>query len=606
MDVICQILQDIPFFRHCTDDELDYLKKISRIVSIKSEHKLDISRVNSFFVVIHGLFEIEVPSRGDIVYLTQGSFFGVLPFSENKHRGSVRALSDSTLLILEIEDIYRFFLVSFKALRGYIKSIDKIGFEISNTGRDYLRNNCRVISMYSSFSNSGKSILSAYIGLSLAQYGKTIVLDMSYQGNSVFNIFEKRITPALSQKPVEEASQEQFIYNRIEEVDENLSLLNICFGSKVKVNPEIISPILFLLSKRYQYIVFDLSDYDGGLRDKVFALSDIIFVILKRLKDRKSLYTIVDRQLREAQRVYYVLNQYYSPDTVSIEGGLIFEDLALNEDKVVYDDLLDRVKSNRKNEIVATIRSKKRAMVFESNLIESIAFAGLLKAMDSNEVTVDLFYTSSMSFFVLSLYLLSDDIEDFEKSLIRFFSESKLNNILEITFPEINVFKSNRIYKFAAEIAEDKRIEFFETMPLVMLTDEFNNRRMFSTGYFKDLLAASFLIYPVFESLSIDGNNYTSGFPVHFVRAEEILRTDIDDIIFSSINNKDKIEFSDERILKFFSKYLNYMYYFHSRKASHNILNKNINLEINEREFRIERIIQLSEDISNRLLKENL
>lgn len=606
MDVICQILQDIPFFRHCTDDELDYLRKISRIVSIKGGHKLDISRVNSFFVVIDGLFEIEISSRSDVVYLTQGSFFGNLPFSENRHRGNVRALANSSLLIMEIEDLYRFFLISFKSLRGYVRSIDKVGLEISQTGKDYLKTSSKIVSVYSPFSDSGKSILSAYIGLSLARYGKTIILDMSYQGNSIFNIFEKRITPALSQKPVEEASREQFIYNRIVEVDENLSILNICFGSKVKVDPEILSPILFLLSKKYRYIVFDLSDYDGGLRDKAFALSDIVFGLLKKLKDRKSLYATVDGKLREGQRVYYVLNQYYSPDIVNLEGGLIFQDLALNEEKVIYDDLMDRVAADKQNEIITTIRSRKRAMVFESNLTESVVYAGLLKAMDANDITIDVFYSSSMSFFVLSLYLLSDDVNEFESNVIKFFSESRLNSILDITFPEVSVFRNSRIYKFASEIAEERRIEFFETVPMVMLTDELQRRRVFSTGYFRDLIAASFLIYPVFESLRIDSNNYVSGFPVNFVRSEEILRTDIDSIIFSSVNNKDKLELSDDRILQFFSKYLNYLYYFRSGRASRNILDKNINIEINEREYKVDKLIQISEDISNRLLKENL
>ena len=606
MDVICQILQDIPFFRHCTDDELDYLRKISRIVSIKGGHKLDISRVNSFFVVIDGLFEIEISSRSDVVYLTQGSFFGNLPFSENRHRGNVRALANSSLLIMEIEDLYRYFLISFKSLRGYVRSIDKVGLEISQTGKDYLKTSSKIVSVYSPFSDSGKSILSAYIGLSIARYGKTIILDMSYQGNSIFNIFEKRITPALSQKPVEEASREQFIYNRIVEVDENLSILNICFGSKVKVDPEILSPILFLLSKKYRYIVFDLSDYDGGLRDKAFALSDIVFGLLKKLKDRKSLYATVDGKLREGQRVYYVLNQYYSPDIVNLEGGLIFQDLALNEEKVIYDDLMDRVAADKQNEIITTIRSRKRAMVFESNLTESVVYAGLLKAMDANDITIDVFYSSSMSFFVLSLYLLSDDVNEFESNVIKFFSESRLNSILDITFPEVSVFRNSRIYKFASEIAEERRIEFFETVPMVMLTDELQRRRVFSTGYFRDLIAASFLIYPVFESLRIDSNNYVSGFPVNFVRSEEILRTDIDSIIFSSVNNKDKLELSDDRILQFFSKYLNYLYYFRSGRASRNILDKNINIEINEREYKVDKLIQISEDISNRLLKENL
>ncbi len=603
MDGIYEIIQDIPLFRHCTDSEYAYLKKIARIISIKSGQKLDIGKVNSLFVVISGLLEIEFPGKPDIAYLTRGSFFGDLPFSESKHRGSISALSESILLVFEIEDIYKFFLLSFKALRGYVRSLSSIGFDMSHAGADYLKSRSRVITVYSSSGGSGKSLLSACIGLSLARQSKTIILDTSYQGDSLFNIFEKKITPALSQKQVQETSQE-FIYGRIEDVDERLSLLNICFGSKVKVDPEILSPILFLIAKKYEYIVFDLSEYDSELRDKVFELSDMIYAVFKRVKDRKALYGVIDSTVKEGQRVYYVLNQLFSPETPSLEGGLLFADLELDETRF-FEHLQEKVRGGSIDDIVKTIRTKRRALVLESMLMESVAFAGLLKALEKNEVPIDLYYSSAMSYLVVSLYLLSSDLEEFEENIHRSFSETRWNSILEITFPEDNVFKHGKIHRFAGEIAGEKRIEFFESLPVVMLNGDSMQRRIFSTGSFRDLITASLLFSPVFESIEINGIAYSSGFPIRQVRAEEILRTDVDTVLFSSVRTKGILELSD-RILNFFSRYLSSLYHIRVGKGSSTILTGNLILDLDERQFDIASIISASEEISQKLIKEKL
>ena len=78
-------------------------------------------------------------------------------------------------------------------------------------------------------------------------------------------------------------------------MDDGLDLVNVAFGSKVKVNPDILSPLLFMLSKEYRYIVIDCGDDDPGLRDRVIGLSDRIFTMVKNKRDIRSLYERVRR-----------------------------------------------------------------------------------------------------------------------------------------------------------------------------------------------------------------------------------------------------------------------------------------------------------------------
>ena len=152
---------------------------------------------------------------------------------------------------------------------------------------------------YSSLPGAGKSLLASLMGVSLKGAGKTVILDLSYAGNSVFNFFEKKITAPLSHRAEDGPSFEEIIRGRIEPVDEGLDLVNVAFGSKVKVNPDILSPLLFMLSKEYRFIVIDCGDDDPGLRDRVIGLSDRVFTLVKNRKDIRSLHEVFDRSARE-------------------------------------------------------------------------------------------------------------------------------------------------------------------------------------------------------------------------------------------------------------------------------------------------------------------
>ncbi len=604
MEPIEQILHSVPIFRHCTGREMSALLGQGRLVSIRRGQKLDLRKTSTFNIVVNGLFEIEALGREDIVYLAPGSFFGDMPFTVNRHRGSVKALVDSRLFMFDQDDMYRFFLASFKSMRGYLRIVGRMGFEVSEPGKVYSSGRSRVVTVYSPYGGSGKTLFSGILAHGCARRGRTIVLDMSYRGESVFTLFGKLPSTALSQRQDSEASAEQFVHERIEKVTDNISLLNVAFGSNVMVNPGILSPVLLLLSREYRFIILDLSHQDEALRDRAFELSDLLLVLLHKARDREKVYGTLDAGLREGQRLFYVLNGRYGGEEGAIDGGFILPDLDLGEGTPFTEIAGGITEEKSVREMLSLVSGARRALVCEARVLESLAFAGLLTALSESGSEVQAYYSSAWSFIVIALHLLIGDAGEYRRTLVRLFSEDRLNNLIDISFPKEHVIGSGRIYKYVRDIAGDERVEFFKSVPMAMLAEEATpTGRLFSTGSAAELMSASFLFHPVFESMKVAGTACHSGFPHRKACVEDLLRSDLDDIIFASVQNRRRLAFRGHRVLPFYRKYLDHIG-FGDGGGEGDLAEKTLSIEIEEEAFDVEKIIESAIDSSNKLLKE--
>ncbi|MBN2161276.1 MAG: hypothetical protein JW807_17950 [Spirochaetes bacterium] len=604
MNATGTILASIPLFRHCLDEEIGFLHGIGKVAEVKQGHQFDLRKLNTLNVVINGIFEIESMGKTDVVYLSPGSFFGSIPFTENRQTGRINALVDSTLLMFSAEDMYRFFLMSYKCLRGYLKIVDRLGFEVSDIGREYFGGSARIVTVYSPFGQSGKSLLSSLLGESLKKEGKTVILDLSYSGNSVFNCFQKKVTAPLSHRMEDGPSFEKIINERRERVDENLDLVNIAFGSKVKVNPDILSPLLFILSKEYRYIVMDCGDDDVLLRDRVIGLSDYLFAMVKSKKETRRLFEIFDAAVREGQRVYYIVNEYFAGEVTDFSGGMALRKFERPESSEEYNWIRGIADGDALSPLVSLATSKRSALVLESNLLNSLPYAGFLAALSDAGRRFDLMYTSAYGYIVLCLHILSRDWNEFRKRLDQFFSGDRLNKLLDITFPEDHVFKHHLVSKLADELCGANRLETYHDLPLVMAGQNgASGRRLFSTGYLRDMMAASFCLYPLFEEVEVMGERYNSGFPDFRVRVEDLFRVHADELVYVSVNNAAGLAYRDSAPIGFFDRYLNSVQERSRGDRISNLSDSTLVLDVSEKDVRLDRLINNSREISEKLLK---
>jgi len=599
MEKVRELLRTVPFLVHLNHEEHELFFKTGRISSLKPGQNVDLKKSSSLSIVVRGIFEIEAIGNRDVVYLSPGSFFGFLPFAENRIKGNVRALTDAEIFIINEDDFYRFFLKSHKALRGYLRMISNMGFDVNEPGRNYSALRSKLITVYSPSSGSGKSYLSSLLSLALSGE-KVILLDLSYGGKTVFDYFNERITVPLSVKDSTEDGAESVINDRIIKHSDNIHLLNISFSSRVKTDPEILKPVLLYLSREYKYIVADLSDDDHDLRNCLFRLSDFIFAITDRKKDIDICQEAFDSNINEGQRVVYVRNSYVNQEKGSFLGGLILN--RCESDNPGTQEVMQKfISDGNLSSFTSMLTGRSSALVLQSSRLESILLCSLFSELDKSRKKFDYLYSSSYTFFLISLFLLFENSEELKENMKRFFSPEQTARNLDIVFPEKFIFSNNRILKYSFELASSRRMEMFHPLPLCSIeTGSVNNIK--STGSMGKIMAASLTSSPEYQPVNINGNDYTSGFPGFTVKSAHLFRTEADDIFSISLVNRDKLKMPDGVYNDYYSAHLRIMEQISVAGEEYLEQGKNLILDVSETEFKFDRIFNSTLKASQLLL----
>jgi len=596
MDDHRNIIKSTPLFGHLTRNETTLIASISASTAIRSGVDLDMRKTGTLCIVQSGMFEIESMGRTDVVYLSPGSFFGNLPFAESRQRGVVKAMVDSSVIVLDAEALYKFFLANHRAFRGYLRTLSRMQLEMTESGNAVIGVGARIITVFSPYRSSGKSFLSSLMGSSLSGLGRTIILDMNYDGFSLFNFFGRKITSPLSHRQPDGPAGEGMIADMIERVTDNLHLLNVSFGSKVRADSGIISPLLFFLSRDYRYIIIDVSHEDADLSGAVVGQSDMVLGLLKSYRDRSMMHEFIDTRISDGQRVFYVLNEFPEGETGPVKGGLLLEKLAYSGEP--GPETLFRLSGESSVARISAMASKKmNGLVLQDRLLGSAYFSGFLASMRDLGIMYDTIYSSSFGYIIASIFLLSRDNAEFRKSFLKFFDEDGINRLLDITFPDNYIFKNSAVLRFASEAAGDARLESMETVPASMLyEDGSDGSRIITTGHLRDAMAASFCVRPHFEPVPIAGRDYHSG----SVSAADLLRSDYERIDHVSVSAQRVLTFSEGRVLRYYRGLLEAAGY---ETASGWLADRAFVLDATATDFRPEKIYEISADISNKLLK---
>ncbi len=599
MEKVRDLLRTIPFLSHLTYEEHELFFKAGRTSTLKPGQFVDLKKSNSLNIVINGMFEIETIGNRDVVYLSPGSFFGFLPFTENRIKGNVRALSEAEIFIINEDDFYRFFLRSHKILRGYLRMIGNMGFDVNEPGKNYSSVRSRVISVFSATHGSGKSSLASLLPFAL-QDEKVIVLDLSYGGKTVFDFLREHITVPLSVKDSGGDGAESVIRDRIVKHSENIHLLNISHSSRVKTDPEILKPVILYLSGKYKYIIADISNDDEGLRDEMFRLSDFIFALTDGKKDVDKMQKTFDAVIAEGQRVVYVRNSFINPERGAFVGGLILNksELDLSSGPEVLDKF---AAAGNLESFTSLITGKSRALVLPTSRFESILLCPLLAEMDKSSKKFDYIYSSSYSFFLAALFVLFENNGELKDNMRRFFSPEQTAKNLDITFPEKHIFSNNRILKYTSELASHARMEMFRPLPLCSLETS-GMSSIKSTGSMGKIMAASLASLHEYQGVNIGGCDYTSGFPWNSVNPSDLFRTVADDIYSVSVFNRESMNIQSGTYNEYYAASLRDMERLKPTDREYLEPGRNLILDVSESEYKFDKIYESTLKASQLLL----
>lgn len=549
MNEYLPILQNIPFFRHCTAKELEHLISHLRLSRIKKNQTVDLKKNNSINIVLDGIFQVEIYGKKDYIYLAPSSFFGDFPFAKMKNRGIVRAISSATLAHLNTDDLYYYFLRNYRCLRGYIKCLELLGFEIIEPGKELFSKRSKIITIFSLKDKAGKSTMAISFASALSQYGKSMVLDMSYGGQSIFEIVGKNVPLPISQKEASIKSQSSMIHSRKEHITKNVDMLNVVHGSAVRPELAIISPLLIMLSKFYEYIVIDLSNEDIELRNYVFEQSDYIIPIITNNDDLYEFYTIFDSLLTDCQQVHYIINEYKTKN-FHRDGIFTFKRI---ENITHFDE--EAFISSVPSQIVDTIRKPCKALIFTTNSPDALHYGWFLSMLkEHNPFT--LFAASDFALIPFLCFLIANTKNDFQ-NLFKKIIEVYLPKIFEIHFPKEILFGNNNARKIARMLFKDLRMEYFLERGLFFFASNDGSKKIFSTGNLADMFVLAFSHYPLFPEFPIGNAKYRGSFIQPYYCYETLLRMDIEQIYSIRIKGNDDF-IGTKKILPWYAKYQKY------------------------------------------------
>lgn len=554
MHAYLQIIQEVPLFRGFTLEELSRLVDKSEYIDIKANEKISLTKNNSMYIIVDGLLIVEGGISDDPLFLGKGSYFGAFPFLQLRRRGNLRGITYTRMLAIDVNVFVRFLLENYRCLRAYLRSAQKYGYQLIEEGAPLIENKARIITTIGHRAKIGKSLVSAAVAAGVSEKSKCLVIDVARDGNSIFDFFQQKITSPFSQR-LASSGKITGMEDYIVEVTENLHLLNLNFGNKIEIDPEIISPLIFVLAQQYNFIIFDTGSIDSLLNQRIISISDIVLQVVADKQENVLLQHKLDNCINEGQRVITIYNRRYYKGDYSVYGGFSVEKISgridYTEDSLFYKKLIPA-------ELINLITTKRRALILDSELNESLLFTSILVELMNTDSSFDRIYSSAFGS-ILSLFILkSEGSADLQKNIGKFFPEIKFNNLLEPLFPEKYSLEHKKFFRLFKDVFGNDRLEYFKYLPILKLRDINGKSLMRTTGNVADLATASVAFQPLFNPVKSGNELLVSAFPFNRPNCEDLLRTDTDYFVQLSVAENSGITVKSDKYLGVYQNFINY------------------------------------------------
>lgn len=587
MDPLSRILSAIPLFSHLTSSEMKELQRIGRLNDMKAGSSLDLSSRKVLAVVLHGYFEIEALGHQDILYFAPGSYFGKFPFAGNRHRGRVKALTSARLLLFEEEELIRFYLRHFKAMRATVRMLDRSGYSSDESGILKERGGVRVCMVHQLGRQSGASTVAVLLAEELQKKGETIVLDCTYTGPGIFDHYGERITDPLGQRKAGSHQDTGIIESIVSR--KGADLLNLTHGSTVRLDPTILAPLLFLLSLRYRYVVIDAGSGNGELEEHIIAVSDHVLAVLKSSQEQREYREGFSSFFTDGQRLMYVINGYFSKRQGAVQGSFLFPSLGSAAAEPGWAAKVESIEAI--SEIARYVSRPYRGIIVGASGIEALALSGFIFLSREND-DGNLFYSSYTGFTVMVLSLLAHSDEELRSMMEKVFGSGHRRMVLP-QFPDLHIFQSKDMLRQMMRIAGDARLEYLRHSLIHHVYDEESgDSLMCSTGEVASHLTASMLHSGIHVPQQWGDRQLSSGYPGVRAHVAHMLRSYVSETVLLTVRNEQTMRWTDERIPRFYrSLYENEQ---EGHETGFSLADHHHEIELNEKELKSEKIVDLS------------
>ncbi|MCU0651481.1 MAG: patatin-like phospholipase family protein [Candidatus Omnitrophica bacterium] len=547
------IFEEIPLFSGLAQQECDFIKERSTFVEYKKGELIyaQDTPASALYCIILGRVVIFTSDKhgNEVVleYLHRGKYFGVISLLiGDTHSVSARALNDCTLLVIPKDDFH-----------SILKKAPQIAVDLSQMLSRRLKNKdihrktifeSTVISVFSSYSQAGKTIYALNLALSLYKETKKPLIILDVCPSDTIHSLPQKLDIASGYRVLDLSGLGNGYVSIADAIIKNIFGIDTAFFT---YKPEDESAakklvaIFTLLVNDYNYVILDLPSSMDQFVLEVLNQSDAIHVLTSPepvdLKRTSHLVTRLKSDFHFHQdKIKIIINEYkFSKLTyqeqVDLLGAGIFATLPRIEFSAHDRLVLDETGSEYARAIRRISRQIGDGLVGLALGVGAgygFCHIGVLKVFEEENIPVDVISGSSMGAIIASLWATGRRADEIMEITREFKEPKQIWGLIDLTLPFLGLIKGNKLYNFLKRYFGNKT--FYDVrLPLKIVASNIRKKepQVIEKGLLVDALMASCSMPGVFRPFRLKEEILFDGGVIHPLPTEPLFNMGVKKII---------------------------------------------------------------------------
>jgi len=566
------ILQEIPLFASLSGEERSLIQER---ISFKEYKKGEIiyqegSPADALSVVVLGRVVIYTQDQGGnetlLEYLHRGKYFGIISLLTGEpHSVTAKAINDCLLLIIKKED-FDFIL----------KKIPRLAIDLSQTLSRRLKRKdihqktifeSTAISIFSSYSQAGKTIYALNLGLSLAKetHKSVIILDIAPQDK--IHSLPRRLEiegayPVFDLSSSANTDTARVIKDFILKDRFGTDLIALFYKSEDDSCMKKLTDVLSLLVNDYHYIILDLpSEMDRNILD-ILNQSDLIHILTSpEPVDLKRTSSLIGRLKTDfsfhEDKIKVIINEYKASRlTYEEQIGLLNHPIFVTLPRIEFRASDKMVLDEPNSEYAKAIRRIARrigdclvGLALGVGVAYGLCHIGVLKVIEEEKIPIDVISGSSVGALIASLWVTGRSSAEILEITKEFKEPKYIWGLVDLTFPLLGFIKGNKLYKFLKKYLGNKT--FYDVrLPLKIIASDIKRKEaiILEKGLLADAIMASCTMPGVFAPFKFKQGLLFDGGVINPLPTEPLFKMGVKKIIAVNVTP------SKEDVLKQYEK----------------------------------------------------
>ncbi|MDD5097759.1 MAG: patatin-like phospholipase family protein [Candidatus Omnitrophica bacterium] len=545
-------IKELPFFAEINKVQAAAINAKSEIVEYRKGQLIyaEGSAPSAFYCIISGRVQIYTKDNAGqklvLEYLHRGKYFGIISLlTSEPHSVSSEAINDCTILVIKKED-FDFVL----------KSIPRLAIDLSRTLSRRLKRKdihqkrifeSTVISVFSSYSQSGKTTYALNLALSLNRETRksVIILDILPQ-DKTHTLPHKLLLDAPAVLDLSACTEIHTLpRDFISKSKFGVDLFCFYYSEDDSACLKRLIEIVSFLVNDYHYIILDLPATMDRAIISMLNQSDLIHILSgPDAVDLKRTNNLISRLKKDfnfdTQKIKTIINEYkLAKIDYSQQLDILGQDIFATIPKIDFNAAERLIIEQPDGEYSKAVRRIARqlgdclvGLVLGVGVGYGFCHVGVLKVIEEENIPIDIIAGSSIGSLIASLWAIGKSSQEILEITREFREPKHIWGLIDMTFPSLSFMKGNKLYRFLKKHLGDKT--FYDVkLPLRIIASDVRRKepRVLDKGLLVDAIMASCSMPGIFAPFKFRGEMLLDGGVTHPLPTEPLLKMGVKKII---------------------------------------------------------------------------